>query len=95
MAAKDRRQRFLKSDQNYDPLLAFNVDEYLMKQCPHLSAKQRKAVWVTCQKDTSFDWSSVEAQVDQCVQKLTNDVNNSRDVSSAEVSNSVPPKLKS
>lgn len=94
MAAKDRRDRYFRFDNNYDPLLALNVDEYLIKHCPHLSAKQRKSVWITCQNDQSFDWSAVEAQVDKCVEKLTNDDNSSGDVSSPEVSDSVPLKPK-
>ena len=51
MAAKDRRQRYYHFDKTYDPLLALNVDEYLIETHPHMNAMQRKAVWVTCQKN--------------------------------------------
>ena len=94
MAFKDRRDRYFRFDKNYDPLLALNVDEYLIKHHPHLSAAQRKSVWIICQNNQLFDWSAVEAQVDQCVKTLTNDDNSSGDVSSAEVSDSVPLKPK-
>ena len=94
MGARDRRERYLHFDKNYDPLLALNVDEYLIETHPHLSAKLRKAVWVTCQQDQDFDWSAVKAQVDKCVKKLTNDDKSSGDVRSTQVSDSVPDKRK-
>ena len=75
MAAKDRRERYYHFDKTYDPLLALNVDEYLIKNHPHLSAVQRKAVWVTCQKDKNIDWSPVEDQVNQWVKTLYDDKN--------------------
>ena len=93
MAAKDRRDRYFHFDKNYDPLLGLNVDEYLIKRHPQLSAVQRKSVWITCQRDQNFDWSPVEDQIDQCVTKLYDD-NNSGASSSAEVSDPVPPKRK-
>ena len=75
MAAKDRRDRYFHFDKNYDPLLALNVDEYLIETHPHLSAVQRKAVWITCQRDKSFDWSAVKDQVDQCAKNIYDDKN--------------------
>ena len=94
MAAKDRRDRYFRFDNNYDPLLALNVDDYLIKEHPHLSLAQRKSVWVTCQNDQSFDWSAVKAQVDQHVKKIINDDSSSGDVSSSQVSDPVPNKPK-
>ena len=92
MAAKDRRDRYYHFDKNYDPLLALNLDEYLIKHHPYLSLKQRKSVWVHCQNDESFDWSAVKAQVDKVAKQY--DDNNSGASSSAEVSDSVPLKPK-
>ena len=94
MASKDRRDRYYHFDNNYDPLLALNVDEYLIKEHPHLSLVQRKSVWVTCQNNQSFDWSAVKAQIDECVTKITNDEHSSGDVSSSQVSDSVSDKPK-
>lgn len=79
MAAKDRRERFHHFDKNYDPLLSFNVDEYLMQEHSRLSAKQRKSVRVLCQNNQDFDWTSVKDQIDQCANKIYDDSNSRAD----------------
>lgn len=75
MSAKDRRALYHKFDKNYDPLLSLNVDDYLIETHPHLNATQRKAVWVTCQRNDSFDWVAVKDQIDKCVKTLYDDKN--------------------
>ena len=67
MGSLDRRRLFFENDSEYNPSLTFDVNEYLIEEWPMLSAKARKAVWITCQNDDQFDYSHIEEQVDEHV----------------------------
>ena len=67
MGSLDRRKLFYENDSDYDPNLVLNVNEFLIKEWPQLSAKARKSVWITCQNDSEWDWSDIEGQIDEHV----------------------------
>ena len=66
----ERRALFFDEDPDYDPCLIFDINEYLIENFPMLTAKQRKAVWTSCQNDEDFDFTDLEDQVDECVEDL-------------------------
>ena len=65
-----RRRRLVIEDKELDCCLSYDVNEYLIKEYPTLSYKQRQSVWSICQNDDTFDWSDVEAQLDDTVLEL-------------------------
>ena len=67
MGSYTRRQLSNEENDQYDPYLSFNVDEYLITHWPGLTSTERKGVWVTLQNSDDFDFSDVEFQVDQQV----------------------------
>jgi len=66
-AAAERRALLLEADDTYDPFLTIDVNEYLIKEFPTLTAKQRQSVWHLCQNDEDFDYDPIHDQVDDWV----------------------------
>ena len=65
-----RRRRLVIEDKELDCCLSYDANEYLIKNYPTLSFKQRQSVWSICQNDEGFDWSDVEEQLDDTVLEL-------------------------
>ena len=102
MASKDRRALFREYDENYDPFVGINADEYLIENYPRMSYTYRRAVWSTIQSDPDFDYEPLWDLVDSVVEDLADnypphqsepvpldDDNNSSDGDSEEISNDV------
>ena len=66
-AAAERRALLLEADDNYDPFLTIDVNEYLIKEFSTLTAKHRQSVWHLCQNDEDFDYDSIYDQIDDWV----------------------------
>jgi len=66
-AASERRALLLESDDDYDPYLTVDVNEYLIEEYPTLTAKQRQSVWSLCQNDEDFDYEAINEQIDNWV----------------------------
>jgi hypothetical protein len=66
----ERRAKFYEDQMDYDPFISLDANEYLIEDWPMLTLKQRKAIISICQSDEEFDWSEVEAQIDQAVLTL-------------------------
>ena len=66
-AASERRALLLETDDSYDPFLTIDINEYLIKEFPTLTAKQRQSVWYLCQNDDSFNYDSIHDQIDDWV----------------------------
>ena len=70
MGAYTRRQLTNEDNDQYDPYLSFNVDEYLITHWPGLTSTERKGIWVTLQNSDDFDFSDVEFQIDEQVSTI-------------------------
>ena len=68
-AASERRALLLEADDSYNPFLDVNVNEYLIKEFPTLTIKQRTSVVHFCQSDEDFDYSPIHDQIDKKVYK--------------------------
>ena len=74
MGAKtERRSLYYESDEDFDPTLSVDVNEYLIETWPSLSLKQRRSVWSLCQNDEDFDYESIHNQIDDWVYQLAED----------------------
>ena len=51
MANKERRRLYYANDDNFDPLITVDVNEYLIDEWPGLTQKQRRSVWTLAQDD--------------------------------------------
>ena len=65
----ERRALYYEDDDSFNPVLTFDVNEYLINNYVATSLKQRRAVWHLCQSDDNFDFSSIEDQIDEWVLK--------------------------
>jgi hypothetical protein len=65
----ERRALYYEDDENFDPVLSLDVNEYLIDNYVAMSLKQRQAIWHLCQTDEEFDYSSLEDQIDEWVIK--------------------------
>ena len=63
----ERRALYNEDEDQYDPYLSLDVNEYLIENYPKLSLKQRTAIWSICQE--AVDFSVLEIQVNTQVQK--------------------------
>ena len=70
MGATTRRNLYYEADQEYDPNLTVDVNEYLIDNWPQLSLKQRTSVWTIAQGDEEFDYDSLYEQLDDIVYEL-------------------------
>jgi|TARA_B100002051_G_scaffold274923_1_gene317277 hypothetical protein len=66
----ERRNLYYEENDQYDPLISVDVNEYLIECWPTLTLKQRTSVWTLCQNDEEFDYTSVHDQIDDHVYKL-------------------------
>lgn len=66
-AAAERRALLLESNDDYNPFLTIDINEYLINEFPTLTAKQRQSVWYLCQNDEDFDYESIHDQIDDWV----------------------------
>ena len=66
-AAAERRALLLESNDDYNPFLTIDINEYLIEEFPTLTAKQRQSVWYLCQNDEDFDYESIHDQIDDWV----------------------------
>ena len=67
MGANERRNLYYANDDNYDPTIVFDVNEYLISNWPELTAKARRAVWTISQDDDYIDFTEIEKQVNEAV----------------------------
>ena len=65
----ERRALYYEDDEDFNPVLSVDVNEYLIDNYVATSLKQRRAVWHLCQTDEEFDYSSIEDQIDEWVIK--------------------------
>ena len=70
MGANSRRQLYYEADQEFDPFIKLDVNEYLIETWPQLSLKQRTSVWTLAQNDEEFDFSFIQDQIDEFVYQL-------------------------
>ena len=74
MGAKtERRSLYYESDDEFDPTLSVDVNEYLIENWPTLTLKNRTSVWSLCQNDEDFDYDSIHDQIDDWVIQLAED----------------------
>ena len=66
-AASERRALLLEANDDYDPYIAVNVDEYLIEEWPTLTAKHRQSVRHLCRTDEEFDYDPIHDQIDEKV----------------------------
>ncbi len=66
-AASERRALLLEANDDYDPYIAVNIDEYLIQEWPTLTAKHRQSVRHLCQTDEEFDYDPIHDQIDEKV----------------------------
>ena len=70
MGATTRRNLYYNSDQEYNPNLTVDINEYLIDTWPQLSLKQRTSVWTIAQDDEEFDYESLYEQIDDIIYEL-------------------------
>ena len=70
MGATSRRNLYYEHDQDFDPNIVIDVNEYLIENWPQLSLKQRTSVWTNAQNDEEFDYDVVYNQIDEYVYDL-------------------------
>ena len=74
MGAKtERRSLYYESDEEFDPTISVDVNEYLIENWPSLTLKNRTSVWHLCQNDEDFDYDSIYEQIDDWVFQLAED----------------------
>ncbi len=66
-AASERRALLMEANDDYDPYLTIDVNEYLIEEWPTLTAKHRQSVWHLCQTDEDFDYDTIHDQIDEKV----------------------------
>ena len=66
-AASERRALLMEANDDYNPYLTIDVNEYLIDEWPTLTAKHRQSVWHLCQTDEEFDYDSIHDQIDDKV----------------------------
>ena len=70
MGKKDRRALFLEYDENYDPFVGIDANEYLIENYPYMSLRFRRAVWSTLQT-TDIDWEPIWDIIDATVEEIS------------------------
>ena len=66
-AASERRALLMEANDDYNPYLTIDVNEYLIDEWPTLTAKHRQSVWHLCQTDEEFDYDPIHDQIDEKV----------------------------
>ena len=72
-AKSERRSLYYETDDEFNPSLSVDVNEYLIENWPSLSLKQRRSVWSLCQNDEDFDYESIHNHIDDWVYQLAED----------------------
>ncbi len=70
MAKSERRALYYEDNEEFDPSISVDVNEYLIEQWPTLTLKNRTSVWTLCQNDEDFDFDSIYEQIDDWVYTL-------------------------
>ena len=87
----ERRALYYEDDPDYDPFVGVDVNEYLIEEYPHMTLKQRRAVWRLAQEDGDFNFDAVYEEIDAWVDYVMENANktnrpNSEAEDSTEVS---------
>ena len=64
----ERRSLYYEDDPDYNPFVGVDVNEYLIEEYPHMTLKQRRAVWHLCQTDGDFNFDPVYEEIDAWVE---------------------------
>ena len=70
MAKSERRALYYEGNEEFDPSISVDVNEYLIEHWPTLTLKNRTSVWTLCQNDEDFDFDSIYEQIDDWVYTL-------------------------
>ena len=70
MSKSDRRALYYEDNEEFDPTISVDINEYLIEQWPTLTLKNRTSVWTLCQNDDDFDFDSIYEQIDDWVYTL-------------------------
>ena len=70
MSAKTRRALFYENDDNFEPSIIIDVNEYLIETWPQLTLTQRQSVWTLAKDDEDFDLDPIHDQLDNIVYEL-------------------------
>ena len=70
MGKKDRRALSLEYDENYDPFIGIDANEYLIENYPYMSLRFRRAVWTSIQS-SDIDWTPIWDIVDGIVEEIS------------------------
>lgn len=66
----ERRSLFYANDDNFDPTLVVDVNEYLIDEWPGLTLKQRRSVWTIAQGNDDFDYDPIYNQIDEIIYEM-------------------------
>ena len=66
-AKSERRSLYYEDNEEFDPTIIVDVNEYLIEEWPTLTLKNRTSVWSLCQNDEDFDFDSIYEQIDEWV----------------------------
>ena len=69
-AKSERRSLYYEDNEDFDPTITVDVNEYLIEEWPTLTLKNRTSVWSLCQNDEDFDFDSIFEQIDEWVYTL-------------------------
>jgi len=69
-ARSERRALYHEHDDNYDPCVSVDVNEYLIDSWPGLTKKQRQSIWTIAQEDDDFDYDPIYDQIDDIIYEL-------------------------
>ena len=72
-ATSERRALSYEDNNEYDPSISVDINEYLIENWPTLTLKNRTSVWTLCQNDEHFDLDSIYNQIDDWVYQLAED----------------------
>ena len=67
MSANERRALYYSTNDEHDPYVQVDINEYLIENWPDLNLKQRKCVWTLCQNDEDFVFDEIHDQIDSMV----------------------------
>tara|TARA_R100001163_G_C4926134_1_gene104173 strand:- start:15 stop:530 length:516 start_codon:yes stop_codon:yes gene_type:complete len=67
MSANERRALYYSADDNHDPYVQVDINEYLIENWPTLNLKDRKCIWTLCQNDEEFSFDEIHDQIDNIV----------------------------
>lgn len=69
----ERRSLYYEDNDEFDPTITVDVNEYLIENWPTLTLKNRTSVWSLCQNDEDFDFDSIFEQIDNWVYHLADE----------------------